>query len=196
MHRPLVASIALALAVLPPFVTAQDHCKKQFVVSQVNVPVETRLAADEQAAIRARLIGSCLDSGETGDLGRQVLVALHDLGYLGATVSEPSMTVFDAGRLPESVSIDVEFHEGTRYRVDEVDVVGNRVVPADQIISVSQIQLGDFLAMDKVQETADGIRRLYAANGFGKASVEPRVRLKEGRRVCVAFIIVEGPRSP
>lgn len=174
---------------------SQDDCKKQFVVSQVNLQTDN-LAMWEQAAVRARLIGRCFDSGETGELRHQFLVALYDFGYLDATVFEPSITVSDSSRLPESVSLEVEFHEGVHYKVREVDIVGNSMVPAEQVLSVSQIQLEGFLEMVKVQQTAEAMRRLYAANGYSKASITPSVRRKEGHGLCVAFTLVEGPRSP
>ncbi len=194
--KPLIVSTVSVLAVLPPFVVAQDYCKKQFVVSQVNLQTENGLATSEQAAVRARLIGLCFDSEETGEFRHQVLVALYDFGYLDATVSEPSITVSDSSRLPESVSLDVEFDEGVHYWVREVVVVGNREVPADQAFSVSQIRLGDFLDMVKVQQTVEAIRRLYAANGYSKASIAPSVRRSDGHSLCVTFAVMEGPRSP
>jgi outer membrane protein assembly factor BamA len=192
--RPL--TVVFLLAVLPSVVGAQDYCKKQFVVSQVNVQTDSRLEPWEQAAVRARLIGRCFDNGETGELHRQVLIALYNLGYLDTTASEPSFTVSDAGGLPQSVSLDVQLDEGARYKVREVDVIGNRVAPSEQIMSVSQVQLGGFFDMAKVQETVEAIRRLYAANGYGKASITPNVLRKEGLGVCVAFKVVEAPRSP
>jgi outer membrane protein assembly factor BamA len=193
--RPL--AIVFLLAVLPPFVSAQDYCQKQFVVSQVNLQTDSRLEPWEQAAVRARLIGRCFDNGETGELHRQVLIALYNLGYLDATASEPSITVSDAGGLPQSVSLDVELVEGARYRVREVEIIGNRVVPSEQIMSVSQVQLGGFLDMAKVQETVEAIRKFYAANGYGKVSIKtPSVLRKEGLGVCLAFKVVEAPRSP
>jgi hemolysin activation/secretion protein len=193
--RPLTVSVAFLLAVLPPFLAAQDYCKKQFVVSQVNLQTDNRLETWEQAAVRTRLIGRCFENGETGELHRQVLVALYNLGYLDATASEPSVTVSDASGFPQSVSVQVELDEGSRYKVREVDVIGNRVAPSDQILSVSQVQLGGFLDMAKVQETVEAIRKLYAANGYGKVSITPSVERKEGLGVCVAFKVVEGRSS-
>jgi outer membrane protein assembly factor BamA len=57
-------------------------------------------------------------------------------------------------------------------------------------------QVDDFLDMRKVHETADALRRLYAANGFLRASIVPQVRFKEGLGVSVPFQIVEGFRNP
>ena len=59
MYRPLVVSlVAFVLVSVPRFLSAQDSCDKQYVVSEVSLPTTTHLAASEQAAIRARLIGS------------------------------------------------------------------------------------------------------------------------------------------
>jgi hypothetical protein len=57
----------VALAVFHPFVSAQSSCDKPFVVSQVTLPSTTHLSGSEQAAIRARLIGRCIDDQKLTD---------------------------------------------------------------------------------------------------------------------------------
>jgi len=196
MHRPLVVSLAaFALVSVSAFVAAQDSCDRQFVVSQVTLPGTTHLSWSEQAAIRARLIGRCLDDRQLGELAGQVRNTLQSFGYLHATVSEPSITIADARRHPQTVLLNVGFEEGAHYKVREIEVSGNRAVSAEQIMSVSQIQVEDFLDMSKVRETVEIVRRLYAANGFPKASIVPQVRFL-GSSVCVRFKVLEGAQSP
>jgi outer membrane protein assembly factor BamA len=197
MHSPLAVSlVASVLVAVPLFVAAQDSCDKQFVVSQVNLPTTTHLSRSEQAAIRARLIGHCFDDQQLGELAARVRDALQNFGYLRATVSEPSITVADASRHPQPVSLNVEIEQGAHYQVREIEVIGSRVVTSDQIISVSQIQLGDVLDMSKVRETVKAVRRLYAATGYDKVSIAAQVRFLAGLGVCVAFKVVEGAQSP
>jgi outer membrane protein assembly factor BamA len=198
MDRPLVVSlVALALLAVAPLVAAQDSCDKQFVVSQVNLPTTTYLSRSERAAIRARLIGLCFDDQQLGELAVTVRDKLLSLGYLRATVSQPDITIADASRHPQPVSVNVEFEEGARYKVREIEWSGFRAVSSDQLISIAQVQIEDVLFMSKVRETVEAVRKLYAANGYLKASIVPQVRVQEvGQGATVIFRVVEGARSP
>ena len=92
-HRPLFCLVALA--VFHPFVSAQSSCDKPFVVSQVTLPSTTHLSGSEQAAIRARLIGRCIDDQKLTELTGVVQDELQSLGYFRATVTEPAVIASD-----------------------------------------------------------------------------------------------------
>ena len=81
-------------------------------------------------------------------------------------------------------------------KVREIIITGYRALSPDQIASVCQMHVEDFLDMDKVQETTEAVHRLYVANGYPKASIVPQIRFKKRLGVSVAFNIVEGPQSP
>ena len=197
MYRPLVVSFAaLVLVSVPRFLHAQDSCGKQFVVSEVSLPTTTHLPASEQAAIRAQLIGRCFDNQQLGELASAVSDVLQSIGYLQAAVPEPSITASDTSRHPQPVSLNVEVNEGERYKVQDIVIRGNRAVPAEQIIVLSQTQLEDFFDRNKMRETAEAMRKLYASRGYLNASIVPSVRLLGGRGVSVSFTIIEGPQSP
>ena len=191
----LVSFVAFVLLEIPPSIAAQGSCNKQFVVSQVNLPTTTRLSPGDQRALKARLIDDCFDDQQFPQVVDRIRTALRDLGYLHATVTEPSMSIVDAGRQPHAVSLDVNFEEGVRYRIDEVDISGNQALDADQIFGVSPIQLGEFFDGKKIAETLDGVRRLYEANGYPTVSLRYQILMREGHGVCVRFFIKEGARS-
>ena len=196
MHRPLVVCLAaFVLVSVPRFVAAQESCNRQFVVSEVSLPTTARLSQSEQAMIKARLIGRCFDDEQPNDLAGQVRGTLQKLGYLRASVSEPSITVSDASRHPQPVSLNLAVMEGARYKVREIDIIGNSMLSFEQIKSVIQIQLEDYLDGGKVQQATESVGRLYAANGYSQASIIPEVRFLTGAGVCVAFNVVEGPLS-
>lgn len=194
MRAPLLVSFtAFALLEITPFTAAQRSCDKRFVVSQVNLPTTTRLSAGDQGALRARLIGDCFDDQQFTEIIDRIRTTLRDLGYLRATVSEPSISIIDA-RQPQAASLNVSFEEGARYRIDEIQIVGNRAVPADQIRGVSPIQLGEFFETRKVGETMDAVSRLYDANGYPNVSVRYQLLMKQGHGVCVRFTFTENVR--
>ena len=197
MYRPLVVPlVAFFLVSVSRFLGAQDSCHKQFIVSEVVLPTTTHLPTSEQAAIRVRLIGRCFDNPQLGELASGVRAVLESLGYLQAAVSEPSITVFDTSRHPQPVSLDFEVKEGARYKVREIQLLGYRAISSEQIMALSETQIEEFFDGNKMRQTAQAIRRLYAANGYINASVLPEVRFLGGLGVCVSFRIVEGPQSP
>jgi len=197
LQKPLVVSLAaLVFVSISPVVSAQSSCDKEFVVSQVTLPSTSQLSRTQQAAVRARLIGSCFDNQELGELVAQARNTLQGFGYLRPTVSAPSITIIDASRHPQPVLLDIEVEEGTRYRVREVQWWNLEAISFEQARSVSQIQLGEFLDMDKIRETAEATHRLYAASGYPNASIVPEIQFSQGANVIVAFKVVEGRVLP
>jgi outer membrane protein assembly factor BamA len=196
MRTPLLVSFAaFALLEVPITSVAQGPCNKQLVVSQVNLPTTTHLSSGDQGALRSRLIGACLDDRQFAQIDDQIRTVLRDLGYLGATVSESSMSITDASRQPQAASLNVHFEEGARYRVDEIEISGNRALEADQIRGVSPIQLGEFFDTKKIVATLDAAKRLYEANGHPGVSLHYQIVMKQGHGVCVRFTVMESAQS-
>jgi hypothetical protein len=195
----VVSLLAVSFVGSPRMTAAQDSCDKQFVVSQVNLPTTTQLSPSEQATVRARVIGRCFDDEKSGELAERVRDALQTFGYFRATVSAPTMTIVDVSRHPQPISLNVELVEGARYKVREVIWSGYGALSSDQLESISQILPGDILDMSKVRETLEVVLRLYAANGYPKASVVPQVQVQVhegGHWVSLQFHVVEGAQSP
>lgn len=197
MNRPLIVSLAaLALGTIPTLIVAQEPCDKQFVVSQVNLPATTRLSQNEQAAIRAGLVGRCFDDRQLVELAGTVRDKLLSLGYLRATVSEPTLAIADTSRHPQPISLNVEVQEGARYKVGEVEWWNLKVFSVEQVMAVSPIHIDDVIDMSKLPETVETVRKLYAANGYPKASILPQVQFQEGGHgVTVIFRVTEGAQS-
>jgi outer membrane protein assembly factor BamA len=198
MNRPLIFSLAaLALGTIPTLIVAQEPCDTQFVVSQVNLPATVRLSQSEQAAIRAGLVGRCFDDRQLGELAGTVRDKLQSLGYLRATVAEPTLAITDASRHPQPISLNIEVREGARYKVREIEWRNLKAVSVEQVMAVSPVQIDDVIDMSKLPETVETVRRLYAANGYPKASILPQVQFQEaGHGVAVIFRVTEGAQSP
>ena len=199
MRTPLLAFLAaFVLIALPRSITAQNTCSEGFLISRVTMPETTHLVRPEQAAIRARLIGHCLDEQQLAGLVGQVRETLQMLGYFRATVNEPSMTITDATGNPRTASLDLKFREGPRLKVGNVEISGYNSLSAEQIYAVVPISPGDYFDITKVREAADAVRRLYVANGYPNASIIHDVQFREGMgkpTVGVIFRIVEGKQQ-
>ena len=197
MRDPLfVALLTVCFVGSSSIAAPQDSCDKQFVVSQVNLPMTTQLSSSEQATIRARLIGRCFDDQQVAELAGRVRDTLQSFGYFRATVS-PTIAVVDVSRHPQPVSLNLEVVEGARYKVREITWLGIEAISSEQIVPISQIRPEDILDMSKVRETLEAARRLYAAIGYPKASIVPEVQVHEaGHWVSLYFRVVEGAQSP
>lgn len=77
----------------------------------------------------------------------------------------------------------------------EIQIAGNNLIDADQIRSVVQLQLGEFLDMSKVRASSRAIQNLYRANGFSKMTFKQMVEFSVEPKVRVIFQINEGPRT-
>jgi len=161
MRTPVLVSFAVLALVANPPCTAQGSCEKQFVVSQVNLPTTTHMSSSDQAVTRDRLIGDCFDDQQFTELIGRIRDTLRNLGYLRATVLEPSISIVDASQHPQTASLSVNFEEGARYRVEAIEIRGNRALSADQIRGLSPIQPGEFFDSKKVVETERAVRKLY-----------------------------------
>jgi outer membrane protein assembly factor BamA len=164
----------------------------------VSLPKTTQLSASEQAAIRARLIGRCFDNQQILELASAVRDVLQNIGYLRAavTVMGWDSELADTSRYPRPVSLNVEVEEGARYKVREIEVIGSTAVTYEQFTALSQIQVEDFFDRNKMRETAETLRKLYAARGYLNASIAPEVQILGPSAVRVRFKVVEGPQSP
>src|SRR5262249_44760694 len=146
---------------------------------------------------RVRLIGRCFNDGEIGELGDRVRDALQNSGYFRASVSIPNATILDFSRHPQLVSLNVQFTEGARYKVREVQWSGIKAITMDQILSISQLHPEDILDTSKVRETQEAVRRLYVAIGYPAASIVPEVQVHEaGHWLSLHFGVLEGVQSP
>lgn len=196
MFRPLAPLLLCALIVSAPRKSfGQESCDAPYVASDVTLRTTNVLAQDVEAATRAALIGECFNSPADTNLVNDVQQALRNMGYLRSTVSAPSMKLLNASHYPQRASLTFTVHEGARSPVHEIQIAGNNLIDADQIRSVVQLQLGEFLDMSKVRASSRAIQNLYRANGFSKMTFKQMVEFSVEPKVRVIFQINEGPRT-
>ena len=78
----------------------------------------------------------------------------------------------------------------------QIEVIGSTAISQEQFIALEQIQLEDFFDRNKMRETTEAVRKLYAANGYLNALIASEVQILGPSAVCVHFKVVEGPQSP
>ena len=196
MFRPLLLCVlTLLLVSVPTKLISQESCDAAYIASDIHFSDTHNLSQDAEAAAKAALIGQCFNNPINGDIAGTVQRVLRDVGYLRATALAPSMTVVDASHYPQRASLTFTVHEGSRSPVQEIEITGNNLIDADEVRSVIQVRLGEFLDMSKVRASSRTIQSLYRANGFSKMTFKQIVEFSAEPKVRVIFQINEGPRS-
>jgi hemolysin activation/secretion protein len=196
MPRPLLPVLLCAvLALTSAKSSSQEPCNTPYIASDVTLSTASDVPRDVTAATKAALIGQCFQGPTDANLVASVQQVLRDMGYLRANVAAPSMTLSNASSDPQRAALTFTVHEGSRSPVQEIEIAGNNLIEADQIRTVTQVQLGEFLDMSKVRASALTIQKLYRANGFFKTSVKEGIEFSRAPMVRVVFQINEGPRS-
>lgn len=72
---------------------------------------------------------------------------------------------------------------------------GRRPLINDRIRELTALKPGDVFDKSKVQEIAEGVRRLYLSSGYPEATVTPKIKILAPGRVLLEFLVVEGPVS-
>jgi outer membrane protein assembly complex protein YaeT len=147
-------------------------------------------------------------------LRTQVDSSREFLGLLGGTF-EPAHVDHDVAKLEEyyksfgyhdvKVSRELQweedhrhirliFHidEGPRYRVTAVQVDGNKILPADQLLAQSKMKAGDFYSRDKIDADEKIMQAAYGYRGYPVGVREQDVITGPGQ-VAVHYEVQERP---
>jgi outer membrane protein assembly factor BamA len=91
-----------------------------------------------------------------------------------------------------SVKVVFHIHEGERYKVGSVDVVGNRHFDRDRLLAGIRLQPGEIYDRNVVRADQSAIKDLYGYTGRD-TSVEERLIYKPSGEVDVRYVIEERP---
>jgi len=120
---------------------------------------------------------------------REVEKKYTDAGFLQVDIGSP---IVDASK--EGLTVTVEIHEGPRFNVGVIDVVGDETVDLDALREKLLLSDGDVFNRSHLTADVEALEAHYADRGFYFAKVEPRTRLDdEERLVDVQFYVEKGP---
>ncbi len=88
-------------------------------------------------------------------------------------------------------------YEGARYRFGNITYrIGVSTLGAEELKGALSFRSGNWFNIEKVEKTAEEIRKRAAANGYPFLEVRPDLRRsRETNTVDVAFVITEGPAN-
>ena len=123
----------------------------------------------------------------------RIIQLYNDFGYVQARVESSEIQV---DREKARATIRIVVVEGPQFKVGGVDVMGNAVLPVEEIRKRVELKTGDVFSRSKLRDSVKGITDLYSAVGRASADVSPNtLQDTPGRLVNIVFEINEGPET-
>ena len=127
----------------------------------------------------------------TGDL-EKIRSFYMDRGYADFRV-ESSQIAISPNKKDMFVTINV--HEGTRYNLSNIKLVGNNVVPSEELEALIFAKSGDMFNLQSLTSSAEYMKFRLGEDGYANAEIEPVPELDyEKNEVAVTFYINPGER--
>ncbi len=120
-----------------------------------------------------------------------IMSLYHNSGFINAKVADPDITYDKA---LNGVRITIRVDEGARYRVNNVSVEGDLVIPADELLKKTKITQEEFFNREVAREDVKTIKEACVDKGYAYADVAPRTKEDdEAHLVDIAYHITKGP---
>jgi outer membrane protein insertion porin family len=103
---------------------------------------------------------------------QKITVFYQNQGYLRAKVGEPAVR-YESGY---GLVITIEIVEGDQYFVNTVDVAGDLIQPAEELLKLVALVKGEPFSRELVRKDVMTLRDVYADQGFAYAEVVPVTR--------------------
>ena len=163
------------------------------LITDFTISGTATLGSGAMSEITNELVGSCLsDSSE--ELEERIRALFQDRGYFAVEVKNVRIKRGDALETPKPVSVEAEVSEGMRYRVQKINVVGNRAFSRTRIVGRISLHKGDVFERRKIAGSFAQIRELYVPAGFLTMFFVPETTPHSDGTITLAIKITEGPQ--
>ncbi len=190
-----VLPILSVFALLAAACGQNADCTGQFLIREVNLPSTTHLSAEQQADVRLRLAGRCVDESALAETSERVRDAYQNFGYFTVKVEQPELRILGNLLHPTPVSLTFRIDEGPVYKLRSIEWNGVKMFRAEEIWKIQPMQPEDVFDTSQVRAMLDGVRRLYVSSGFPNVSVTPAIRIIPPRGIALTFRVDEGSNS-
>jgi outer membrane protein insertion porin family len=103
---------------------------------------------------------------------QKITVFYQNQGYLRAKVGEPTVR-YESGY---GLVITIEIVEGDQYFVNTVDITGDLIRPAEELLKLVAMVKGEPFSRETVRKDVMTLREAYADEGYAYAEVVPLTR--------------------
>ncbi len=127
-----------------------------------------------------------------GDLDK-LISFYQDRGYLNFEVLSTQVSLTPDKK---STYITLNIHEGDKYRISSVDVVGDTNIPKAQLNSMLKIAKGQSYSQKLLEETRKNLGKQLGKKGYAFAKVQVDKRVDElTKTVALKLIVLSGSRA-
>jgi len=110
-----------------------------------------------------------------------------DRGYINFDITSTQVSMDPQRR---EIFITVNLDEGKQYKVSDVKLAGNLVVPEDKLRKLVKVKKGSFYSRRKVTQTSDAIKERLGKEGYAFANVNPVPKVnEEDQTVSITFFV-------
>ena len=112
----------------------------------------------------------------------------HNNGYVKARVGEPEVNFADGG-----ITITIRVVEGARFKVGEVTMTGDLIIPAEQLMEKVKILEQEYYNRDALRLDVITLSDIYADEGYANVDIAPRIKQDAAKAaVDIDFEISKG----
>ncbi len=111
-------------------------------------------------------------------------------GYVQVKVKQPQVTLSPD---QDELDIFIEIEEGIQYRVGEVQVQGDLIKPAPEILALTVLKTGDVFSRELLRKDVTAINDLYSDQGYAYVNVAPLTNVDpEQKTISLKYDIEQG----
>ncbi len=112
----------------------------------------------------------------------------HNNGYVQARVGEPDIKFEESG-----IVITIRVVEGAQFKVGEVNLTGDLIIPAEQLMEKIKIVEHEFFNRDTLRLDVIALSDIYADEGYANVDIVPRIRQDNKNKVVdITYEIAKG----
>ncbi|MFW1676664.1 outer membrane protein assembly factor BamA [Pontibacter sp. JAM-7] len=126
-----------------------------------------------------------------GDLER-LRSYYQDSGYINFNINSTQVSITPDKK---HIYITVNVSEGERFTIRDVNVVGEMVVPEDELETQLTLTAGDIFSRRQITASQEALQRRIGDAGFMFANVSPVPELHEDNTVSIKFFVSPGKRT-
>lgn len=127
----------------------------------------------------------------SGDLER-IRSFYLDRGFLKFDIASTQVSITPDKR---DIHITINISEGPRYRISDVRLAGDLIVPEAELRELIEFSPGEWFSRSKITAAADAIATRLGDNGFAFANVNPVPKVdEEAREVALTLFVDPGQR--
>ncbi len=120
-------------------------------------------------------------------------VTYKNAGYLDINIDEDKIRFEYPGERRMRIVIPLE--EGQRYRVGDIDIIGNTIYTDDELRPILEMQRGDVFSPEKLSEDEESLTDYYGSRGFLDTVVRvERVPNLQTRAIDINFRVRESEK--